>query len=84
MHRVLKPNGRLLFVEHGLAPEPGVRWWQDHFTPLLFNVEASTLNDVGNRSVEMASAGTTLHLDTAYMGGPKPMTFMYEGTARPQ
>ena len=34
MHRVLKPNGRLLFVEHGLAPEPRVRWWQDHFTPL--------------------------------------------------
>jgi hypothetical protein len=26
----------------------------------MFNVEASTLNDVGNRSVEMASAGTAL------------------------
>jgi ubiquinone/menaquinone biosynthesis C-methylase UbiE len=33
MRRVLKPTGRLLFVEHGRAAEANVRWWQDRLTP---------------------------------------------------
>ena len=84
MHRVLKPNGCLLFVEHGLAPEPRVRWWQDHFTPLWKRCSGGCHL---NRPIAdiIQSAGFHIeHLDTAYMGGPKPMTFMYEGTARPQ
>lgn len=29
MHRVLKPDGRLLFCEHSAAPDAGVRRWQE-------------------------------------------------------
>ena len=34
MRRVLKPDGQLLFVEHGLSPDQGVRKWQDFLNPV--------------------------------------------------
>ena len=34
MHRVLKPDGQLLFCEHGLSEEPAVARWQNRITPV--------------------------------------------------
>ncbi len=34
VYRVLRPQGRFLFVEHGLSPDAGVQKWQHRLTPL--------------------------------------------------
>lgn len=34
VRRVLKPDGRFYFVEHGLSPDPGVARWQHRLTPV--------------------------------------------------
>jgi ubiquinone/menaquinone biosynthesis C-methylase UbiE len=83
VHRVLKPNGQLLFVEHGLAPDDNVRRWQHRLTPTWRRLAGGCHLD-RPIPVLIENAGFKIvHLDTGYMQGPKAMTFMYEGTASP-
>jgi ubiquinone/menaquinone biosynthesis C-methylase UbiE len=82
MRRVLKPNGRLLFVEHGLSPDDKVRRWQNRLNPIWRRVTGGcNLNRPVTHLIEVAGFRIE-HVDTGYMKGPRPMTFMYEGSAR--
>ena len=82
MRRVLRPDGRLLFVEHGRAPDPKVIWWQDRLTPVWKRLGGGChLNRAIGTLIEGAGFQFD-RLETGYMRGPKPMTFMYEGSAR--
>jgi ubiquinone/menaquinone biosynthesis C-methylase UbiE len=83
MRRVLRPGGRLLFAEHGLAPDERVRLWQDRLTPVWRCLSGGChLNRPIQRMIE-AGGFRIDRLVTGYMAGLKPMTFMYEGSARP-
>ena len=84
MHRVLKPGGRLLFVEHGRSPDPSVRRWQDLLTPVWKRIGGGChLNRAIGTLIE--GAGFRFErIETGYMPGPRPLTFMYEGSARPR
>jgi ubiquinone/menaquinone biosynthesis C-methylase UbiE len=82
IRRVLAPGGRLLFAEHGRSPEPRVVSWQNRLTPLWKRIGGGCHL---NRPIEELIRGAGFHverLETGYMKGPKPMTFMYEGIAR--
>lgn len=83
MRRVLSPTGQLLFVEHGLAPDDNVRKWQDWLTPAWKRIGGGChLNRPIRAIVESAGFAIT-QIETGYMKGPKPMTFLYEGRATP-
>ncbi|CUT13513.1 SAMdependent methyltransferase PA0798 UbiE paralog [Bradyrhizobium sp.] len=82
--RVLKPGGKLVFVEHGRAPEPRVRWWQDRLTPAWRRISGGCHL---NRDIAEVVRSNGFHIEqmhTGYMNGPKPMSFMYEGQASPR
>ena len=83
VRRVLRPGGRFLFVEHGLAPDAdaSVRRWQNRLTPAWRRVAGGChLNRAIPEMVEQAGFEIG-DLATSYAEGPRPMTFTYEGWA---
>jgi ubiquinone/menaquinone biosynthesis C-methylase UbiE len=81
VRRVLKPEGNLLFCEHGLAPEHSVRRWQNRLNPLWGKLSGGcNLNRPIARLLE--EAGFSLDdLETMYIPGWKPACFNYWGKA---
>jgi ubiquinone/menaquinone biosynthesis C-methylase UbiE len=83
MRRVLRPGGRLLFLEHGLAPEPRVQSWQNRLTPIWKRIGGGCCL---NKKIDalISRAGFRIaELHNSYMPGPKPMTYIYRGFAEP-
>jgi ubiquinone/menaquinone biosynthesis C-methylase UbiE len=81
MRRVLKPGGQLLFVEHGLSPEPGVARWQRWLTPCWKRIGGGCHLDRKMDDLIRAAGFRLRSVETGYMKGPKPWTFMYQGRA---
>jgi len=81
VRRVLKPQGRLVFAEHGVSPEPGVAKWQNRINPVWRSL-AGGCNL--NRSPEqlLGQAGFKFdELKCGYIAGPKFATYTYQGVA---
>ncbi len=82
IRRVLRLGGVLSFVEHGLAPEPRIRRWQQWLTPLWSRCAGNCHLDRPTAALIEESGFRIEALWTGYAAGPKPMVFMYEGVAR--
>lgn len=81
MRRVLKPGGRLLFCEHGLAPDLPVVRWQKRLTPLWKPLAGGCHLDRDIPGLIAAGGFHVRQLETGYLKGPRPMTHVYRGWA---
>ena len=81
MARVLAPGGELVFCEHGAAPDPGVRRWQDRVDPVWRRLGGGCRL---NRPIPELIEGGGFRIqgmETMYIPGWRPASFNYWGTA---
>ena len=81
MRRVLKPEGELIFCEHGIAPDENVRRWQNRVNP-IWKILGGGCNL--NRSIPnlIEQGGFQIkNMETMYIKGWKPAAFNYWGCA---
>lgn len=82
--RVLRPEGQLLFVEHGDSPDPAVHAWQQRLNPLWRTVAGGcNLNRKIDALIRRAGFGIAM-LDVGYLRGPRPFTYTFQGIAIPR
>lgn len=83
MRRVLRPEGRLIFVEHGRSPDRTVARWQDRLTPLWRRVTGGChLNRPIDRLLR-AGGFEASEMNRGYVAGPRVGSYLYRGMARP-
>jgi ubiquinone/menaquinone biosynthesis C-methylase UbiE len=83
MRRVLKPEGRFFFIEHGRSPDPKVQRWQHRLNGLQ-NRFAGGCNLNRDMQALIDSAGFRFdQLDRYYVPGPRFACYLYRGVARP-
>jgi ubiquinone/menaquinone biosynthesis C-methylase UbiE len=83
MRRVLRPEGSLLFCEHGLAPDESVRCWQKRLTPVWRPLAGGCHLDRDVPALLREAGFEIRDLQTGYLPGPRPFTFNSWGTATP-
>jgi len=80
VRRVLAPGGRLLFSEHGLAPDESVRKWQARLQPIWgkFSGGCQLGRDI---PAILREAGFEVEVQAMYIPGPRFASYHYWGEA---
>ncbi|MGQ0596980.1 class I SAM-dependent methyltransferase [Aquabacterium sp.] len=81
MRRVLKPGGKLLFSEHGRAPDANVSKWQTRLQPYWSKLAGGCMLD---RDVPLLlrDAGFQSEVQSRYLPGPRFVSYHYWGVAQ--
>lgn len=81
MRRVLRPGGKLLFCEHGIAPDEGVRNWQNRLNP-VWRLFAGGCNVNRDIPAVLAAGGFHIEVDERmYIPGLPLLSYNYWGSA---
>ena len=78
--RVLRPGGRLLFSEHGRAPDESVRRWQQRLQP-LWTPLAGGCQLGRDIPALLAEGGFRAQVQSRYIPGPRFASYHYWGEA---
>lgn len=82
VYRVLRLGGRFLFFEHGLSPQPSVRWWQRRLNWLEMRLADGCRLDRDIRGIVTAQPFSSVQIDQFYMSSlPKTHGYMSRGVA---
>ena len=81
IHRVLKPSGRLLFSEHGKAPERHIQWVQNVVNPVwkCFSGGCNLNRDI--EQLVSDSKFEILELEKSYISGFRTGSYNFLGIA---
>ncbi|HSG63369.1 MAG TPA: class I SAM-dependent methyltransferase [Gammaproteobacteria bacterium] len=82
MRRVLVEGGHIFFCEHGLAPDPGPRRWQQRLSPVWKTFSGGCELTVDVPSLLREGGFEVEWMDTMYLSGFRPASFNYWGAAR--
>lgn len=80
IRRVLKPGGRLLFLEHGRAPDPAVSRWQDRLAPVFRGLAGCNPNRQIDASIT-AAGFRMAEIERKYLEGPRFIAWHFIGQA---
>jgi ubiquinone/menaquinone biosynthesis C-methylase UbiE len=84
IRRVLKPDGRFFFVEHGLSDNPRIQRWQHRLNPLQKRIADGCHLNRNIRELIEAQQFRMVELQQFYIEGyPKTLGYMYQGIAAP-
>jgi ubiquinone/menaquinone biosynthesis C-methylase UbiE len=81
IRRVLKPDGKLLFCEHGTAPEQNIRFWQDTINPVWKRVGGGCNLNKDIPALIENNGFRIVKIDMMYLPGWKPASYNYWGEA---
>ena len=84
MRRVLKPEGRIVFSEHGEAPDESVRTWQHRIDPIWTRLAGGC--HITRPIPKLIESGgfELVEVESGYLPGAKVASYNSWGIARPR